>query len=441
MRYFAYGSNMLSARLRDRVNSASNPTPYALNGNQLRFHKRSSDGSGKGNVIDTGDPLDVVHGVIFDIEESQIADLELHEGVGHGYGCSIRRLCLHGTTHEVLMYVAEVGFTDDALVPYKWYLDLVIAGAEEHDLPRAYIAALRAVPYRQDPNPSRKTRQAALRQGTQTALPLIPAQGPRSYRTAIADGSDVMEDAEGVRSVSPRVCLIPLKTRTRSPSANLTRVAHRLEEAMWHRPDLICLPECTFTGYLYEEQDLMRFSEPIPGPTTQELAAMARRYHVHLCFGLLERTSGGVYNTAVLLGRQGDLLHRHRKVNEKPPFLNGDDVATVDTEFGRISILLCGDLFSEEAIGRLDRSLDLLIVPMSRSFDQRSPDAERWLQEERQAYLDAVQTAGRTTLLVNALDDVPVDGAFGGAIAVSGQGDLLAESPHGSDQALIVDLC
>lgn len=441
MKYFAYGSNMLTARLGDRVSSAANPTPYALVAHQLRFHKRSVDGSGKCSLIDTGDPRDVVHGVIFDIEDRQIPDLDLHEGVGHGYRRCIRQLCLHGTTHEVLMYVAEAGFTDDALVPYKWYLDLVVAGAEEHGLPRDYVAALRAVPYRQDPDPSRKTRQDALRQGTQTALRLIPAQGRRSSRTAIADGSDVTEDAERVRSVSPRVCLIPLKTRNRSPSANLTRVAHRLEEAMRHRPDLICLPECTFTGYLYEEEDLMRFGEPVPGPTTQRMAEMARDHRVHLCFGLLEKTSRGVYNTAVLLGRQGDLLHRHRKVNEKPPFLNGDDVAAVDTEFGRISILLCGDLFSEEAIMRLDRSLDLLIVPMSRSFGQRSPDAERWLKEERQAYLDAVQTAGRTTLLVNALDDVPADGAFGGAIAVSGQGDLLAESPHGSDQALIVDLC
>jgi gamma-glutamylcyclotransferase len=162
MRYFAYGSNMLTARLRDRVGSVSNPTPYALEAHQLRFHKRSSDGSGKCNLIHTGDLRDVVYGVVFDIKDERLADLDRHEGLGDGYRRSDHRLCLHGSEQAVLMYVAEAGSIDDALLPYKWYLDLVVAGAEEHDLPRDYVSALRATAYRQDPDPSRKTRREAL---------------------------------------------------------------------------------------------------------------------------------------------------------------------------------------------------------------------------------------------------------------------------------------
>lgn len=236
-----------------------------------------------------------------------------------------------------------------------------------------------------------------------------------------------------------RVCLIPLKTEIRNPLVNLERVKQRLEEANQYQPDLVCFPECTFTGYLYEEEDFRRFAEPIPGPIVEEMARLARSHKVYLCFGLLEATKKGVYNSAVLLDREGRVIHRHRKVNEKPPFLNGDNVGSVDTEIGRLGILICGDLFSDEVIGKLDSSLQLLIVPMSRSFDSHSPDAERWLREERQAYLEAVKKAGRTSVIVNALEDVASDGAFGGAMVVSANGELLAESAHGTDEMLVYD--
>jgi predicted amidohydrolase len=61
-------------------------------------------------------------------------------------------------------------------------------------------------------------------------------------------------------------------------------------------PDLVCLPECVFTGYLYEEEDLNQFAEPITGPTVAEMARIACKYQVYLCFGFLERTTDGIYS-------------------------------------------------------------------------------------------------------------------------------------------------
>ncbi len=236
-----------------------------------------------------------------------------------------------------------------------------------------------------------------------------------------------------------RVCLIPLKTEIRNPSVNFERIGKRLEEVAQYQPDLLCFPECTLTGYLYEDEDLRRFAEPIPGSTTEQMARLARLHGVHLCFGLLEATDEGVYNSAVLIDREGKIIYRHRKIIEKPPFLNGEGVATIDTEIGLLGILICGDLFADDVIERLDHSLQLLIVPMSRSFNGRSPDMERWLGEERQAYLEAVKKAGRPTVIVNALENAPSDGAFGGAMVVSANGELLAESPHGTDELLMYD--
>lgn len=152
---------MLAERLFARV-KAEHPTRYALEHHRLRFHKRSSDCSGKCNVICTGQAVDVVHGVLFDVPKDQISELDKYEGVGYGYVKKICRFLIQGVENDVLMYVADADHIDDALVPYQWYLDLVLAGAEQNGLPRDYVSGLRAMPFTGDPKPDRKTRSEAL---------------------------------------------------------------------------------------------------------------------------------------------------------------------------------------------------------------------------------------------------------------------------------------
>ncbi|MEZ0395681.1 MAG: carbon-nitrogen hydrolase family protein [Anaerolineales bacterium] len=236
-----------------------------------------------------------------------------------------------------------------------------------------------------------------------------------------------------------RAGLIPLRTIPRQVEQNLAELERRLTEAARFSPDLVCLPECTLTGYLYEQSDFERFAEPLDGPGARRLADLARRFEVFLCAGLLERAAEGVYNAALLFDRRGHLRLHHRKIEEKPPFLCGRSFRSAETELGRLGILVCGDLFNEQVIAQVDRSLDFLLMPMSRSFDGRSPDAARWEREERQVYLDGVRQAGVTTLIVNALEPLPEEGAFGGALAVRADGALLGESRHGTDQLLLVD--
>ena len=162
MKYFAYGSNMLTERLQDRVSSAKNPRPLALRRHRLRFHKISCDCSGKCNIVATPCAGDVVHGVLFEIDDAQMNTLDAFEGVNHGYRRDEITVSLDGTRTKACVYVAEKDAIDDALMPYRWYYDLVLAGAEQHGLPRDYVAGLRAIPFTHDPKPNRKTRLKAL---------------------------------------------------------------------------------------------------------------------------------------------------------------------------------------------------------------------------------------------------------------------------------------
>lgn len=238
-----------------------------------------------------------------------------------------------------------------------------------------------------------------------------------------------------------RICLIPLKIEPRNPAANIRHVQQCLAKLAPYAPDLVCLPECAFTGYLYELPDLERFAEPIPGRTTATMMALARTYRCAICFGMLERAGEEFYSSAVLIDGSGRIALVQRKMSEQPPFAAGDDIHVANTAAGRLAILICGDLFDEDARMKLRRRADLVIVPLARSFDGISPDPARWLREERQAYVDAVRTLEVTALIVNALEDpAQPEASYGGAMVIGPRGDILAESPHGTDEALIFDI-
>ena len=90
-KYFAYGSNMWTPRLRERVPSAEPMGIASVAGYRLRFHKRSIDGSAKCNAFYTGNNANVVWGVVFDILQAEKANLDRAEGLSpKGYRDSSR---------------------------------------------------------------------------------------------------------------------------------------------------------------------------------------------------------------------------------------------------------------------------------------------------------------------------------------------------------------
>ena len=163
MKYFAYGSNMLTERLQARVPSARNPVRAAAHGYSIRFHKVSVDHSGKCNIVRSIVRDSIVHGVLFDVADSEIGRLDRAEGRGCGYECKRIPVMTGETSVEATVYVAVPECINNALHPYEWYLDLVLAGAEQHSLPEEYVAALRAVSCRKDQDLDRETRLEAIR--------------------------------------------------------------------------------------------------------------------------------------------------------------------------------------------------------------------------------------------------------------------------------------
>jgi len=178
IRYFAYGSNLLSARLQARTPSARPWMRATLAGFSLRFHKIGTDGSGKCDAYRTGLPEDAVQGMVFDLEPGELAVLDAIEGAGSGYE-RIQRT-VQGTVGAaaVWLYVAQGNYIDEGMRPFHWYKRVVIGGAREHGFEETYIAMLSAVPSIADPDWSpAESSHRILRQHAAdyfTAWPLQP---------------------------------------------------------------------------------------------------------------------------------------------------------------------------------------------------------------------------------------------------------------------------
>jgi hypothetical protein len=144
MHYFAYGSNMSTARLRQRVPSAMKVGLVSLAGHDLRFHKRGADGSGKCDACETGEQQDFVLGSLFLIEASDRIYLDRAEGLGRGYDEKWVTVTDHaGAGVRALTYCATA--IDESLKPYSWYLNHVIIGARETGLPDHYLARIEGI--------------------------------------------------------------------------------------------------------------------------------------------------------------------------------------------------------------------------------------------------------------------------------------------------------
>jgi len=155
---------------------------------------------------------------------------------------------------------------------------------------------------------------------------------------------------------------------TSSARENLDQYSKYIGMAADSNADIVCLPEAITlvgTGKSYVE-----VSEPIPGPSTEYLGSLARQYKMYIVAGLLERDGPAVYNTAVLIDRDGKLAGRYRKVTLPREEIEGgvtpgDSYPVFDTDFGRIGMMICWDLQFPEVSQKLAmQGAEVILMPI-----------------------------------------------------------------------------
>jgi predicted amidohydrolase len=151
-----------------------------------------------------------------------------------------------------------------------------------------------------------------------------------------------------------RVAVAQIEPRLGENKRNLDECLRRLDEAAAAGAELVVLPECAISGYMFDSlEEAMPFAEELPGPSTEALEAACGRLGLHAVVGLLERDGDLLRNAAVLVGPEG-LVGSYRKTHL--PFLGvdrfvtaGDELPVYDTPLGRIGLEICYDLRFPEA--------------------------------------------------------------------------------------------
>jgi len=181
---------------------------------------------------------------------------------------------------------------------------------------------------------------------------------------------DAVEFQPGERPKRPvRLATIYCRPKgTKSAEESVEKFAELVRKAAAQKPDFICLPEgITVIGTGEKYVDV---AEPIPGPTTARLGELARQSHAYLVAGLYEREGRTVYNTAVLIARDGRLVGSYRKVSLPNEEIEGgvtpgDAFPVFDTDFGKVGIMICWDVFFPEPARALAaRGAEIIFLPI-----------------------------------------------------------------------------
>jgi len=178
-----------------------------------------------------------------------------------------------------------------------------------------------------------------------------------------------------------RIGTVYLRPSESTPEKNLDLWCEQLDAAGRLNLDIVCLGEAIrVIGTGKGHADV---AAPIPGPATERLAQAARRNRLWVVAGLVERDGLDLYNTAVLIDREGELAGTYRKIHLpreewRSGIRPGADYPVFETDFGTVAIQICYDSCFPEITGILARKgAEVILSPTwGTTFPDRDGRAE-----------------------------------------------------------------
>jgi predicted amidohydrolase len=170
---------------------------------------------------------------------------------------------------------------------------------------------------------------------------------------ARAEWSDVsLKDVPAPPERKVRLATVHLQPKAgRKPGDKPPQFAPLIAEAARQKADLVVLPE-TLT-YYGTGLKMHECAETIPGPSTDYFGKLAKEHDLYIVAGLVEREGKTIYNTAALIGPDGSLVGKYRKVTLprgeiEAGITPGRDYPVFDTRFGKVGMMICYDGFFPE---------------------------------------------------------------------------------------------
>jgi N-carbamoylputrescine amidase len=255
------------------------------------------------------------------------------------------------------------------------------------------------------------------------------------------------------KSNSVSVALVQMSC-TSDKQENVSKALQGIADAASRGAKVVCLQELFHNPYPCQTEDHARFAEaePIPGPTSDALAAAAKKHEVVVVGSLFERRAPGLYhNTATIYDADGGLTGMYRKMHipddplfyEKFYFTPGDlGFRSFATKVGRIGVCVCWDQWFPEAAR---------LTALSGAEILFYPTAIGWLPNEKETYgpsqANAWETMMRSHAIANGVfvaapNRVGKEGElefWGGSFISDPYGNLIVKGQRERDEIVIAD--
>ena len=222
---------------------------------------------------------------------------------------------------------------------------------------------------------------------------------------------------------------------SKDKSVSIAKAVSMLEQAAKQGVQVACMPELFATDYFCQGLNPAAFdtAEPVDGPTTQALAAVAKKTGMVIVNSIFEKAAPGLYyNTAVVIEKDGSVAGIYRKMHiphdplfeEKYYFTPGDlGYKSHDTSFGKLGTLICWDQWYPEA-ARLTtmKGAQVLFYPTAIGWQPADTENDVMLTEsDFSAQLDAWITIQKSHAVANgvyvaAVNRIGHEGAKDGGI-------------------------
>lgn len=239
--------------------------------------------------------------------------------------------------------------------------------------------------------------------------------------------------------------------------SNMDKAIAGIKDAAAKGANIVCLQELFTSLYFCDVEDYENFklAEPVPGPTTDLLSAVAKEAGVVVIASLFEKRAQGLYhNTTAVLDADGSYLGKYRKMHipddpayfEKFYFTPGDlGYKMFQTKYGKIGVLICWDQWYPEA-SRLTALMgaEILFYPTAIGWATSQDDATNTEQ------YNAWQTIQRSHAVANGVHVVSVNrvgfeqnGAmkfWGGSFVSNPFGSLIVKATHDQEEVIVTEL-
>jgi len=247
-----------------------------------------------------------------------------------------------------------------------------------------------------------------------------------------------------------KLALIQMRVEGGEKERNLRHAVELIAEAATNGAEVVLLPECIDLGWTHSSS--LTEAEEIPdGRPCKALRQAAKENSVYVCSGLTEKSNDRIYNSAVIIDKQGQVLCRHRKLNElhigHKYYAQGDRLNVVETEFGTFGLLICADANAkDQTLGRAlgYMGADVILSPASWAVhadhdNAKDPYGDLW----RKSYIPVAKSFSTAIFGVSNVGEVtggPWKGrkCIGCSLAIDPSGKEVLQGPYGVDAECIL---